>query len=616
MPRIKYLFSSLLFLFFSGISFAQLEQVEPPFWWEGMNRSEIQLVFYGNEIGVGDLYLDGQKVDEVIKTENGNYLFCNWETKGLKAGSYLFELKKGKKRIATYAYELKKRREGSAQREGFSSQDAVYLLMPDRFANGDPSNDSTKDTYEKANVDDPWGRHGGDIQGIIKNLDYIKELGMTALWSTPLLEDNDKRGSYHGYACSDTYQIDSRYGGNSAYLKLSDELHKRDMKLIKDYVTNHWSLEHYMIKDLPSKDWIHYFDGENGYAQTNYRLSTVYDTNASKADIFLAEKGWFVPSMPDLNQSNPMTLNYLIDNAIWWIEYANLDGYRVDTYPYNEKERVTTWTKAIMAEYPNFNIVGESWYHDTASIAYWQKDSKLAEIQDFNSELPSVMDFVFFETLQRMMTYEPSWDKGLVEMYNGMGMDYLYPDINNVMIFAENHDTTRFNEKNATLGDFKIAMTLLATTRGIPQLYYGSEIGFKGDKAKGDADLRKDMPGGWPNDVRSAFNALERTSEEQSYFDIVKTLFQWRQHQELIHKGKTVHFIPLNEIYVYFRVLDQNAVMVVINANKEVQTIELSRFNELLESYSKASELFSGTQINLEKTLSIPARDAQVFELF
>lgn len=616
MPRIKYLFSSLLFLFFSGISFAQLEQVEPPFWWEGMNRSEIQLVFYGNEIGVGDLYLDGQKVDEVIKTENENYLFYNWETKGLKAGSYLFELKKGKKRIATYAYELKKRREGSAQREGFSSQDAVYLLMPDRFANGDPSNDSTKDTYEKANVDDPWGRHGGDIQGIIKNLDYIKELGMTALWSTPLLEDNDKRGSYHGYACSDTYQIDSRYGGNSAYLKLSDELHKRDMKLIKDYVTNHWSLEHYMIKDLPSKDWIHYFDGENGYAQTNYRLSTVYDTNASKADIFLAEKGWFVPSMPDLNQSNPMTLNYLIDNAIWWIEYANLDGYRVDTYPYNEKERVTTWTKAIMAEYPNFNIVGESWYHDTASIAYWQKDSKLAEIQDFNSELPSVMDFVFFETLQRMMTYEPSWDKGLVEMYNAMGMDYLYPDINNVMIFAENHDTTRFNEKNATLGDFKIAMTLLATTRGIPQLYYGSEIGFKGDKAKGDADLRKDMPGGWPNDVRSAFNALERTSEEQSYFDIVKTLFQWRQHQELIHKGKTVHFIPLNEIYVYFRVLDQNAVMVVINANKEVQTIELSRFNELLESYSKASELFSGTQINLEKTLSIPARDAQVFELF
>jgi len=215
-----------------------------------------------------------------------------------------------------------------------------------------------------------------------------------------------------------------------------------------------------------------------------------------------------------------------------------------------------------------------------------------------------------------MMTYEPSWDKGLIEMYNGIGMDYLYPDINNVMIFAENHDTTRFNEKNATLGDFKIAMTLLATTRGIPQLYYGSEIGFKGDKAKGDADLRKDMPGGWPNDVRSAFNALERTSEEQSYFDIVKTLFQWRQHQELIHKGKTVHFIPLNEIYVYFRVLDQNAVMVVINANKEVQTIELSRFNELLESYSKASELFSGTQINLEKTLSIPARDAQVFELF
>lgn len=616
MPRIKSFISSLLVSLISWISYAQLEVVEPPFWWEGMNRSKIQIVLYGDQISSGDLYVEGEKIDEITRTENENYLFYNWETKGLKAGAYLFEIKRGKKRIASYNYKLKKRGDGSADRIGFSSKDAVYLIMPDRFANGDPSNDSTKDTFEKADWEDPWARHGGDLQGVIDNLDYLKELGMTTLWSTPLLEDNDKRGSYHGYACSDTYAIDSRFGGNEAYLKLSDELHKREMKLIKDYVTNHWSLEHYMIRDLPFKDWIHYFDGVNGYAQTNYRLSTVYDPNASKADSYLAEKGWFVPSMPDLNQSNPMVLNYLIDNAIWWIEYADLDGYRVDTYPYNEKDGITKWTKAIMEEYPNFNIVGESWYHDTASIAYWQKDSKLAEIQNFNSELPSVMDFVFFETLQRMMTYEPSWDKGLIELFNGLGMDYLYPDIDNVMIFAENHDTMRFNEKNTAIGDFKIAMTLLATMRGIPQLYYGSELGFKGDKALGDADLRRDMPGGWPDDKRSAFNALERTSEEQSYFDIVKTLFQWRKNQELIHSGNTVQFLPQNEVYVYFRVLDQKAVMIVINASKEEQTIDLDRFKEVLSSFAKGNELFSKNQINLNQPLSIPSRDAHVIELF
>lgn len=609
-------FLVILFTLICWASLAQIKKVEPPFWWENMNRSKLQLVLYGEGIGDAEVFIEGRNISTVHPTENPNYLFVDWETSSLKSGNYKIELKKSGKVFDRINYELKKRKSGSAQRQGFNSSDAVYLLMPDRFANGTLSNDSTTDTYEKADRDNPWSRHGGDIQGIINHLDYIKELGMTSLWSTPLLEDNDKQGSYHGYACSDTYHIDSRYGGNKAYLKLSDELHKRGMKLIQDYVTNHWSLEHYMIKDLPSKDWIHYFEGENGYAQTNYRLSTVYDPNASKADTELAEKGWFVPSMPDLNQSNPLVLNYLIDNAIWWIEFANLDGYRVDTYPYNEKQGITSWTKAIMDEYPNFNIVGESWYHDTASIAYWQKDSKLAEIQNFNSQLPSVMDFVFFETLQRMLTYQPSWDKGIIELYNGFGMDYLYPNINDVMIFAENHDTMRFNEKNSSIGDFKIAMTLLATTRGIPQLYYGSEIGFKGDKAKGDADLRRDMPGGWPNDERSVFNASERTPLEQSYFNVVKTLFNWRANRPLIHHGETTHFIPHNEVYVYFRTLNKDAVMVVVNASKEARTIDLNRFKEVLETYTKAKELFSSKELNLNGSLSISARDTQVIELY
>ena len=614
MPRLYHVIFSILFFVFTCFSFGQLKRVEPPFWWEDMKHSEIQLVLYGDQIGTAELYIDGEQQTDLIRTQNNNYLFFNWQTKGWSAGTYKLELKKGKKQIASYTYELKKRRDHSAQRQGFNSSDAVYLIMPDRFANSDTKNDSTTDTYEKADVENPWGRQGGDLQGIIQHLDYIQELGMTALWSTPLLEDNDKQGSYHGYACSDTYHIDSRFGGNEAYLQLSDALHVRGMKLIKDYVTNHWSLEHYMIKDLPSKDWIHYFEGANGYAQTNYRLSTVYDPNASKLDRELAEKGWFVPSMPDLNQSNPMVLKYLIDNAIWWIEYADLDGYRVDTYPYNEKQGITEWTKTIMEEYPNFNIVGESWYHDTASIAYWQKDSKLAEIQNFNSELPSVMDFVFFETLQRMLTYQPSWDKGIIELYNGFAMDFLYPAIDNVMVFAENHDTNRFNEKNSTLGDFKIAMTLLATIRGIPQLYYGSEIGMKGDKGKGDADLRKNMLGGWPGDTRSVFEKEERTQREQAYFDVVKTLFQYRKNSEVIHHGKTIQFVPIEEVYVYFRVLQDTALMVVINASKEDKQVDLRRFNEVLKAYSKGTELFSTQKLSREHLLSIPARDAQVIE--
>lgn len=615
MPRLIKVYSSLFFIFLSWVSYGQLERVEPPFWWEDMNRSQIQIVLYGDAIAQGDLYIDGSRKSDVITTSNENYIFYNWETKGLAAGTYRFEIRAGKKTLGTYEYEIKKRKESSADRIGFSSSDAVYLLMPDRFANADTSNDNTDSTYEKSNREKPSGRHGGDIQGIVKHLDYIEELGMTTIWSTPLLEDNDKRGSYHGYACSDTYQIDSRYGGNKAYVELSDQLHQRGMKLIKDYVTNHWSLEHYMIKDLPSKDWIHYFDGENGYAQTNYRLSTVYDPNASKADRSLAEKGWFVSSMPDLNQSNPMVLNYLIDNAIWWVEYADLDGYRVDTYPYNEKQGITTWTSAIMEEYPNFNIVGESWYQDTASIAYWQKDSKLAEIQGFNSQLPSVMDFVFFDHLQRILTYEPSWNKGLIELYNGLSTDYLYPNINQVMIFAENHDTMRFNEKNASLGDFKIAMTLLSTMRGIPQLYYGSELGVKGDKAVGDADLRRDMIGGWADDERSAFKSSERTKKEQAYFDVVKTLFQWRKTNEIVHSGKTLQFLPNDEVYVYFRELDNKAIMVVVNASQDAKTINLDRFSEVLSNFKMGVELFSKKQINTKEQLSIPARDAQLFEL-
>lgn len=596
-------------------SFGQIKKIEPPFWFENMKRSQVQLVLYGENLGDADVFVNGKKQSSIHRTENSNYLFLDWETHALKAGNYTFVLKKSGKKIDQFTYELKTRKSGSSQREGFNASDAIYLIMPDRFSNGDPANDSTDNTHEVANRQEPFGRHGGDLQGIINHLDYIQSLGVTTLWNTPVLEDNDFRGSYHGYACSDTYAIDARFGSNESFLKLSEALHLRGMKLIKDYVTNHWSLEHYLIKDLPSKDWIHYFDGPNGYKQTNYRMGTIMDPNRSQEDSMLNEKGWFVPSMPDLNQSNPLVLNYLIDNAIWWVEYADLDGYRVDTYPYNDRDGITAWTRAIMEEYPNFNIVGESWYNQSAQISYWQKDSKIAAMQGFNSFLPSVMDFPLADVIFKMLGKQPGWNEGIIEVYNSLSMDFLYPDVNRLLLFVENHDTSRFNEFNRDVRKFKIAMTLLATLRGIPQVYYGSEIGMEGDKSKGDADLRKDFPGGWEGDAQNAFLASDRTEMQQSYLDVFTTLFQWRKNQEVVHSGKTVQFVPRDQVYVYFRILDQKKVMVVINGEDKEKTLDLSYYHEQLNGFKKGLSLFEKNYIDVSQPLLLKGWDAKVFQL-
>ena len=358
---------TVLFLLITTFTFAQIDKMEPPFWYEGMIKSEIQVLFYGKNIAENTVSVSNSVViTNVTKTENPNYLFVTIDTKNIAAQTLQFTFKNGKKSF-TKDFEIKKRRENSALRKGFDASDVVYLLMPDRFANGNESNDSSPNLQEKANRTLPGGRHGGDVQGIIDHLDYINELGATAIWSTPLCEDNDEGYSYHTYGQSDVYQIDARYGSNDDYKRLASEMHKRDMKLIKDYVTNHWGAEHWMFKDMPTYDWFHQFPG---FAQSNYRMTTQYDINGSKRDAKYCMDGWFVPSMPDLNQSNPLVLNYLIQNAIWWVEFADLDGFRVDTYSYCDKDGIAKWTKAVMDEYPYFNIVGEVWMHDQAQISY------------------------------------------------------------------------------------------------------------------------------------------------------------------------------------------------------------------------------------------------------
>jgi glycosidase len=605
----------LFLLLVTSLSFAQIDRVEPPFWWSDMNHSDVQIMFYGKNIAQNEVTAsNGIIIKGIQKTENPNYVFVTIDTKNIVAQDFVFTFK-NKKKSFTQNYSLKSRKQNSRLRKGFDSSDMIYLIMSDRFANGNPNNDSTSETIEKLDQTKIDGRHGGDIEGIIQHLDYIKELGATAVWPTPLCEDNDERGSYHTYGQSDVYKIDSRFGTNEDYLRLSTELHKRGMKNIMDYVTNHWGYKHWMMNDLPTYDWLHQFPG---YAQTNYRMTTQFDTNASKTDSKMCMDGWFVKSMPDLNQSNPLVLNYLIQNAIWWIEYADLDGFRVDTYSYCDKEGISKWTKAITDEYPYFNIVGEVWYHDQAQMAYWQKDSKIGAIENYNSNLPSVMDFTLHDAINGGVFNEDkaNWNTGMIKIYENFTNDFLYPNINNMLVFAENHDTDRFNNiyKN-DFNKYKMAMTLIATIRGIPEIYYGSEIGMAGSKNTGDGDIRRDFPGGWNGDSNNAFTASGRTAEQQKFHDFTTKLFNWRKNKEVIHTGKMMHYIPENNVYIYFRYNDKESVMVVINNDTDKHKMKMEHFKESIKNYQTGTDVLSGKQINLKDDLEIEGKATLILEL-
>ncbi len=607
----------LLFaIFCSVIANAQVEKMEPPFWWANMNNTNLQLMIYGENIADYQVSIADENVNisNIRKTENPNYVFVMLDFSDATIGSFNIDfLKKGKVKF-TESYELKERRENAAIRKSFDSSDLMYLIMPDRFANGNSENDSTDDTAEKANRSHKDGRHGGDIQGVIDHLDYLDDLGVTALWSTPLLEDNEPTYSYHTYAQSDFYKIDSRYGTNDDYRRLADEMHKRDMKLVMDYVTNHWGSKHWMIQDLPTNDWIHQWDN---FQRSNYRMETQFDTNASDWDSKYCMDGWFDTTMPDMNQSNELYLNYIIQNAIWWIEFADLDGFRVDTYSYNDKEGIAKWTKAITDEYPYFNIVGEVWMHNQAQIAYWQKDSKIAAIQSYNTYLPSVMDFTLHDAIGSVFhESNPSWNDGMIKVYQNFVNDFLYPDINNILVFAENHDTSRINHVYPNIEEYKMTMALIATVRGIPQIYYGSEIGMTGDKGSlGDGDIRRDFPGGWEGDATNAFEASERTDKQKQYFDFTSKLFQWRKNKEVIHTGKFKQFLPQNNVYVYFRYNDSETVMVIINNSTNTQTINLSRFSESINAFPKGKDVISESVISLDDTLIIDGKKVLILEL-
>lgn len=610
---------SALTIAVAAFSQKPLEKVEPAFWWKGMKNPELQILVYGKDIAKHQIELsDGVQVKDIQKTDNPNYAFVTVNTNEINVPKFTLNVKNGKQNLGSYTYELKQRNPGSADRESFTSKDVMYLIMPDRFANGDETNDSQADLTEKADRKLPNGRHGGDLKGIIKNIDYIQNLGATAVWLTPVNEDNEKVYSYHGYAQTDLYKIDGRFGTNEEYRELSRELNKRKMMLVMDYVTNHWGVSHWMIKDMPSKDWIHWFtDGENGFKRSNYKTTTQFDTNASEIDKKYALDGWFDKTMPDLNQKNPLVLKYLTQNAIWWIEYAELGGFRVDTYPYNDKEAMAAWAKAITDEYPKFNIVGESWLYTAGQISAWQKNSKTGEAAGYNSNLPSVMDFMLFSDMPKAFNEKESWDSGMIKLYNSFTSDFLYPDINNILVFFENHDTERWNE--IFKGDpkiYKMALALISTARGIPQIYYGSEIGMRGNKKKGgDADIRRDFPGGWKSDKQNAFNPSEQTSEQKEFYQFTQKLLNWRKGKEVIHTGKTKNYVPKDGVFTYFRYNDKESVMVIINNSKKEQIVDLKYFEESLKGFSKGKEIISGMELSLKHTTTIPAKTSFIIEL-
>ena len=605
----------------------KVERVEPLSWWVGM-QTPLQLMVKGEGISAFDVTVQGGsgvKVKKIHKADSPDYIFVDVTVApDAVAGDYWLVFSDGTQTFK-YPYEIAQRAEGSAQRKSFTTADMIYLIMPDRFANGDPSNDATRDTAEKPARDEFFGRHGGDIQGIIDHLDYIADLGATAIWCTPLLLDNEPEGSYHGYACADYYRIDPRFGSNGLYREFVGKAHEKGLKVIMDIVTNHCGTAHWWMDDLPFKDWIHVFPE---YTGTNVCFSTNMDPNASRYDLNLQESGWFVPSMPDMNLDNPFVLKYFQQWAIWWIEYAGLDGFRVDTYPYNEKGPMSRWCAAVLQEYPDFNIVGECWTSSIPQLAYWQGGN--ANKDGFDSHLPSIMDFPLQEAVWKAVpTDSQAWGEGMTRIYDCLSHDFVYHDLSKMMIFPGNHDTDRIGDVLKHNPDrHRIVMTMMATMRGIPQLFYGDEMMFVSrDRSQGHGGLRVDFPGGWEGDKVDFFSAEGRAAagvntdgkpvpqgQIADLHDFTRKLFQWRKGKEVIHSGKTMHFLSRDNTYGYFRYNDTDVVFVYINNSRGRKHIPWSHYAEIADGLRDGRNVITGESMSVNDSTVVGPRQVLVVE--
>jgi len=592
-----------------------ISRVEPPSWWTGMKYHEIQLLVYGEGISELRPWMEypGVQLKEVTLVPNRNYMFITLDIKPeAQPGEIVIQFRNGGIPVITWPYNLLPREEGSARRKGFDNSDVIYLVTPDRFANGDPSNDNMPGYADPANRADREGRHGGDLAGIIQHLDYIEEMGFTALWLNPVLENNMPRTSYHGYAITDYYKVDPRYGTNEQYRELCRQASGKGIKLVMDMVENHCGLEHWWMNDLPSDDWIN-FGGR--FVNTNHRRTTVQDPYVSPSDKALFPDGWFVPDMPDLNQKNPLMARYLIQNSIWWIEYAGLGGIRQDTYSYPDKDFMTDWTCAIMEEYPGFSIVGEEWSLNPAIVSYWQKGK--VNHDGYASCLTSLMDFPLQSALIQGLTEgEVMYNEGLIKMYEMLANDFLYADPANLVIFPDNHDMSRFfTQVNEDFDLFRMGIAYILTMRGIPQLYYGTEVLMTNPGSDNHGLIRSDFPGGWEGDKVNAFTGEGLTGMPLQAKYFVKEMLNWRKTKSCIHDGKLMHYNPDKGTYVYFRYDDHETVMVILNKNDHEHLLEGSRFSAAIKNNTRGKDMISKEILSLDR-IQIPPRSVRVLELF
>lgn len=606
-------FILLLFSVVRGVDALEIKKLEPAFWWAGMNNPELQILLYGDKIADCNVTLSSKDVaiKEITRFENPNYLLVYLDLSAAAPQRFDIELQKGKER-KKIAYELKQREADSQARAGFNASDVLYLIMPDRFANGDVSNDVVKGMKE-ARVDrkDPFARHGGDFKGIDNHLDYIKDLGVTAIWLNPVQENDMAQGSYHGYAITDYYNVDRRFGSNESFKQLVDNAHAQGMKVVMDMIFNHCGSDNFLFVDKPSKDWFNFPDK---CVQTTYKTTTQYDPYASDWDHKVAIDGWFVESMPDLNQRNRHVARYLIQTSLWWIEYAGLNGIRQDTHPYADFDFMAQWCKEVNEEYPDFNIVGETWYGNNVAIAYWQKDSKLAAPR--NSNLRCVMDFPLMDVMNKAFDEELNWGTGMNRIYDYLSQDVVYTNPLELLIFLGNHDTSRFMKNESEAADynrFAQAYAFLLTMRGIPQLYYGDEIGMFADKKDGDGGLRADFPGGWSDDAKRAFSATDRTDLQNKYHAYLKNLLDWRKGNEVIAKGSLKHFAPNNGVYAYERRLGDKSVVVFLNGSDEAKTIDLAYYNEIIPA-KQANDIIGNKTIDLTTNLTLDSKGVCILE--
>ena len=608
--------TTLFFITFFAVLALQAQQlkVDPAFWWSGMQETELQLMIYGDGIAnyTPTVTANDVTIKESIRLASPNYQVIYLDISQSKPQQFNILFTDGDKQI-TYQYELKERKAERKNIDTFNSSDVLYLIMPDRFANGNPANDNIEMNMPyKVDRSDPNARHGGDIQGISNNLDYLSDLGVTAIWLNPVLENDMQGGSYHGYATTDYYKVDPRFGTNEEYAQLVEDANKKGLKVVMDIIFNHCGNDHHWVTDLPSPDW---FNNLDEYVETSHIKEVYFDNYASDYDTKKLTDGWFVPTMPDLNQRNRHVAKYLIQNSIWWIEYTGINGIRQDTYPYADYDMMIDWCVAVDREYPEYNIVGEAWLNNPIGTAFWQQNSKLNNKK--NTQLKTVMDFKLMGLSHSAFSEETGdWGGGLYNLYEHMSYDYIYPDIYHVLRFLDNHDTDRFLKEMPTdLLSYKQAITFLLTIPGIPQLYYGTELLMHGDKSRSDGDIRLDVPGGWTGDKENHFTREGRTNLQNQAFNYLQKMLNWRKGNNIIANGKMKHYAVQNGVYLYERYLNNKKVVIVMNGTSNNVELKLDRYAETLGNSKQGFDVVSNQNIQLSNPLKLTPRQTIILEL-